>query len=222
MTIFYAVFIPGPVLLMFGFLELIPLNHWAISTLVVFTSYLIFFLAAFWLSMGRIKITLSPKGFDQTWQKPFLLNRKNSFTIPWSDIKTFYFSFRYDYNEASAGPFFDGFFIDLSSKRRYRLYRAHSYWSPKDDWKKFISEFEVVSNSFISQSAGSEENLPVANKEITYPLVNRGIFIFLMVALAFFTYMKVSGQIKNMSWWVLVFIVVFAIPYGVRGFRKNE
>ena len=220
-SIFFIVFIPGLVFTMFGFMEIIPQDHWSISILVVFISFLISFLAAYSLSLGRIKITLSSKGFSQTWLKPFLLSQKDNFTIPWSSIKSYWFSFRYDSNEGSAGPFFDAFYIDLSPKRRYRLYRAHSYWSPKDDWKKFIAEFERVSNSLKTQNAEPEELPPVTSKEIRCPLVNRGIFIFLMAALAFFTYMKISGQIKNMSWWVLAFIVVFAIPYGKRGFNKN-
>lgn len=180
------------------------------------------FLAAYWLAHGKIRLILTPEGIRQTWLKPFLFQRAENFRIPWSEVESYEICLHHEYRMNNAGAMMDAFYLLLSGKRRYRFLRIHSFFALKDDWTPFITEFEKVANSLKGESSTLADQHKISYQESDYSFVFRGLFFFGLAVLAFFFWMKLSGRIEHMSWWVLVLIALFVLGYATRGGGKRR
>ena len=176
------------------------------------------FIAAYWIAHGKIRVTLSPQGISQKWLKPFLFSRSDGFLIPWNEVESYEVCYNHEYRMNNAGDMMDAFYLRLTGKRQYRIIRVHSTFAVKDDWSEFIADFESTANAFMSEGLRANNQKKLVYRESEFSFVYRGIFYFSLTALAFFTWMKLSGQIKDMSWWFLIAIAAFALGYGLNGF----
>jgi hypothetical protein len=180
------------------------------------------FIAAYWIAHGKIRVTLSPQGISQKWLKPFLFSGSDGFLIPWKEVESYEICLHHEYRMNNAGAMMDAFYLRLTGERQYRILRVHSTFAIKDDWTRFITEFEKVANSLKAENSNSAEQHKVSYQESDHSFVFRGMFFFGLAVLAFFFWMKLSGRMEHMSWWVLGLIALFVLGYATRGFGKKE
>lgn len=102
--------------------------------------YILSFYLAHLIGKGRVKIIVTEAGITHLWEKHFIFNKENTFTIPWERVVSF--------NDKTY-TYFDKIEINLTNQLRYKQFRLNVMLN-NDDFKSFKEDFPRLQKTYQS------------------------------------------------------------------------
>jgi len=186
-----------------------------ISIIQLLAVFLTSFYLAHLIGMAKAKVTFTEQGFVHTWKRRFLFSWEKDIKIPWEIVDNYLFH---------EDRTFDSFYINLTTKKRYKINQLNVF-PINDDFKKLIKDFPTLSNKYKIGTGSNIETKTINEGKSIY--AGKGFkWIFYILTLGFIILLltKILNPESETTWSSLGVIGTGLLFYGamIKEKKKNN
>ena len=187
------------------------------NQIVSIIQFLAVFVTSFYLAqviaVARAKIVFTEHGYEHTWKRRFIFSWEKDIKIPWEIVDNYLFH---------EDRTFDSFFINLRTKKRYKINQLNIL-PINDDFKKLIKDFPQLSNKYKTRMDSNIETKAINEGKSIY--AGKGFkWIFYILTLAFIILLltKIFNPESATTWSSLGVIGTGLLFYGAMIKEKRK
>ena len=194
--------------------EYTPLIENKIISIIQFLAvFVTSFYLAHLIAMAQAKVMFTEQGFVHTWKRRFLFSLEKDIKIPWEIVDNYLFH---------KDRTFDSFYINLTTKKRYKINQLNVL-PINDDLEKLIKDFPRLSNKYKIGTGSNIETKKINEGKSIY--ASKGFkWIFYILRLGFIILLltKILNPESETTWSSLGVIGTGLLFYGVMIKEKSK
>ncbi len=196
--------------------EYLPkVNNEIITALQIIAIIIISFKISNRIGSAKVKVIFTNEAIYHIWVRRYFLSWERDIKIPWDIVDNYLFE-----EERT----FDSFTINLTNKTRYKIYRP-IILTIKDDFKKLVSEFPILSNEYRSINSSDSDVIKIEEGESFYASKHfKWLFYFLSLGFLILLLTKIFDPNSEISWSAIGIIGsgIFFYATMITGQKKNN